>query len=74
MIPVRSYFTLLSDYLRPQRAKVVLLSVLLVGVIGLQLLNPQLIKRFIDTAVDGGDTSALIPLAVTFMLIARYTM
>ena len=70
MIPVRSYFTLLSDYLRPQRAKVVLLSVLLVGVIGLQLLNPQLIKRFIDTAVDGGDTSALIPLAVTFMLIA----
>ncbi len=70
MIPVRSYFRLLSDYLRPQRAKVVLLGVILVGVIGLQLLNPQLIKRFIDTAIDGGDTSALIPLAATFMLIA----
>jgi len=70
MIPVRSYFRLLSDYLRPQRAKVVLLGVVLVGVIGLQLLNPQLIKRFIDTAIDGGDTSALIPLAATFMLIA----
>ena len=70
MIPVRSYFRLLSDYLRPQRAKVVLLAVILVGVIGLQLLNPQLIKRFIDTAIDGGDTSALIPLAATFVLIA----
>ena len=70
MIPVRSYFRLLSDYLRPQRSKVVLLGVVLVGVIGLQLLNPQLIKRFIDTAIDGGDTSALIPLAATFMLIA----
>jgi ATP-binding cassette subfamily B protein len=70
MIPVRSYFRLLSDYLRPQRAKVVVLGIVLVGVIGLQLLNPQLIKRFIDTAIDGGDTSALIPLAATFMLIA----
>ena len=70
MIPVRSYFRLLSKYLRPQRARVVLLGILLVGVIGLQLINPQLIKRFIDTAIDGGDTSNLIPLAVTFVLIA----
>jgi ATP-binding cassette subfamily B protein len=70
MIPVRSYFRLLSNYLRPQRAKVVLLGVILIGVVTLQLINPQLIKRFIDAAIDGDDTSALIPLAVTFMLIA----
>jgi ATP-binding cassette subfamily B protein len=70
MIPVRSYFRLLSTYLRPQRGRVVLLGVLLVGVVGLQLINPQLIKRFIDTAIEGADTTSLIPLAVTFVLIA----
>lgn len=70
MIPVRSYFKLLQAYLRPQRARVVLLTVLLIGVIALQLINPQLIKVFIDTAIDGTDTAALIPLAVTFVLVA----
>jgi ATP-binding cassette subfamily B protein len=70
MIPVRSYFRLLKKYLRPQRGKVALLAFVLVGVVGLQLVNPQLIKRFIDSAVDGADTSSLIPIAVTFILIA----
>ncbi len=70
MIPVRSYFRLLTDYLRPQRAKVTLLAVVLTGMIGLQLVNPQLIKRFIDAAVEGSDTSQLIPIAVAFIVIA----
>ncbi|MEA3501696.1 MAG: ABC transporter ATP-binding protein, partial [Actinomycetota bacterium] len=70
MIPVRAYFTLLTDYLRPLRPRVALLSVVLFGTIGLQLLNPQLIKRFIDGALEGRGASALIPLAVTFMLVA----
>ncbi len=70
MIPVRAYFDLLTDYLRPLRPRVVLLSVVLFGTIGLQLLNPQLIKRFIDGALEGRGASALIPLAVTFMLVA----
>ncbi len=70
MIPVRAYFNLLTDYLRPLRPRVVLLSVVLFGTIGLQLLNPQLIKRFIDGALAGNGASALVPLAVTFMLVA----
>ncbi len=70
MIPVRAYFNLLTDYLRPLRPRVVLLSVVLFGTIGLQLVNPQLIKRFIDGALEGRGASALIPLAVTFMLVA----
>ncbi len=70
MIPVRAYFTLLTDYLRPLRPRVVLLSLVLFGTIGLQLLNPQLIKRFIDGALEGSGASALIPLAVAFMLVA----
>ncbi|MEA2023137.1 MAG: ABC transporter ATP-binding protein [Actinomycetota bacterium] len=70
MIPVRAYFLLLTDYLRPLRPRVALLGVVLFGTIGLQLLNPQLIKRFIDGALEGRGASALIPLAVTFMLVA----
>jgi len=70
MIPVRAYFNLLTDYLRPLRPRVVLLGIVLFGTIGLQLLNPQLIKRFIDGALAGEDASALIPVAVLFMLIA----
>ena len=70
MIPVRAYFNLLTDYLRPLRPRVILLSVVLFGTIGLQLINPQLIKRFIDGALEGQGASALIPLAVTFMLVA----
>ena len=70
MIPVRAYFNLLTDYLRPLRPRVVLLSFVLFGTIGLQLVNPQLIKRFIDGALEGRGASELIPLAVTFMLVA----
>jgi len=70
MIPVRSYFRLLQKYLRPQRAKVTLLAAVLIAVIGLQLVNPQLIKRFIDGAVGGADATSLIPIAATFILVA----
>ena len=70
MIPVRAYFSLLTNYLKPLRPRVVLLSFVLFSTIGLQLVNPQLIKRFIDGAIDGRDASSLIPIAVTFMLIA----
>lgn len=70
MIPVRAYLRLLTSYLRHMRGRVAVLAVALVAGIGLQLVNPQLIKRFIDGAVDGRGTSALIPLAVAFILIA----
>ncbi len=70
MIPLSAYFRLLTDYLRPLRLRVALLTVVLFSAIGLQLVNPQLIKQFIDGAIDGRGASALIPIAVAFMLIA----
>ena len=70
MIPVRPYLRLLSRYLRPQRARVGLLVVVLFASIGLQLFNPQLIKRFIDGATAGDTAEELIPIAVAFMLVA----
>ncbi|MBN1582862.1 MAG: ABC transporter ATP-binding protein, partial [Anaerolineae bacterium] len=51
-IPVRQYWDLLVDYLRPQWPKVLVLTVLLLGGIGLQLINPQVMRRFIDTATQ----------------------
>jgi ATP-binding cassette subfamily B protein len=70
MIPVRPYYRLLSSYLRPQRARVILLTFVLFASIGLQLFNPQLIKRFIDGATGGAPAEELIPIAVAFMLVA----
>ena len=70
MIPIRSYLRLFSGYLRPFRRTAVLLAVVLSTAIGLQLVNPQLIKAFIDGAVAGDDFSNLGPIAVAFMVIA----
>ena len=70
MIPVRAYLTLLRRYLEPLRGRVALLAVVLFSGVGLQLVNPQLIARFIDGAVAGYQASELIPLAVLFILIA----
>ncbi len=70
MIPVRAYFKLFAGYLRPHRARALLLAAILLISIALQLANPQLIKRFIDGATTGAPASSLIPIAVAFMVIA----
>ena len=70
MIPVRSYLRILSKYLRPLRGRVVLLSVVALGGIGLQLAGPQLIRAFLDGAMSGKSTNDLEPLAVWFIAIA----
>ena len=70
MIPVRSYITLLYDYLRRQKGRVALLAVTMFTGIGLMLVGPQLIRAFLDRAIDGEPSSRLIPLAIWFMVIA----
>jgi ABC-type multidrug transport system fused ATPase/permease subunit len=70
VIPIRSYWNLLSAYLRNQRARTIVLAALLFAGIGLQVLNPQIIRDFIDRATAGDSTDNLIPIAVAFMVIA----
>ena len=70
MIPVRAYWRLLRKYLRPLRARVVVLFVLLVTGIACQVINPQLIRAFIDDATAGEDLSTLTALAAGFVLLA----
>ncbi|MDT8304765.1 MAG: ABC transporter ATP-binding protein, partial [Anaerolineae bacterium] len=66
----RSYLDLLWRYLRPQRGWVVLLAVLVLGGIGLQLANPQLIRRFLDAAEQGRSLETLLWTGAAFMVIA----
>jgi ATP-binding cassette subfamily B protein len=61
---------MLLRYLRPQRRRVGLLAGLLLGSIGLQLLNPQIMKRFIDSAMHGASDRALAAAAGLFLVIA----
>lgn len=70
-IPLRSYAKLLAKYLKPQRGKVVILAFLLGSTILLQLVNPQIIRYFLDTALEpGGDSQKLTYAAVAFLGLA----
>ena len=66
----RQYVELLVRYLRPQAGMVAALAVLLFTGIGLQLVNPQIVRYFIDEALAGSPVSRLIAAAVLFTAIA----
>ena len=72
-VPLRQYWTLLADYLRPLWRGVAVLTMLLFADIGLQLLNPQIVRYFIDTALAGGATDRLAAAAGLFILVALIT-
>ena len=59
---LKLYYSLLAKYLRAQRAKVVLLAALLLTGIGLQIVNPLIVRYFID-AVSAGTTSRSLVIA-----------
>lgn len=69
-IPLKQYWELLVDYLRPQRGRVVLLALFLFSNIGLQLVNPQIMRRFLDTALAGEGGRSLSWMALLFIGVA----
>lgn len=69
-IPLREYRALLVRYLAPQAGQVLLLAFLLFGSIALQLANPQILRRFLDSAQAGGAMSGLVRLALIFLGLA----
>ena len=68
-VPFRQYAALLSQYLKPQWIRVVLLAFFMFSGIGLALLNPQILRYFIDTAKAGGERQDLIMAGVAFLAI-----
>lgn len=68
-IPVREYTRLLYRYLKPQRKAMLWLAVLLLSGIAMQLVHPQIIRYFIDTAQAQQDNRPLIAAAILFLLV-----
>src|SRR4051794_28129253 len=71
-ISIKQYRDMLARYLRPQWARVLLLAIVLVVSTALQLLNPQIVRYFIDTAVAGGALTSLAFAALLFLGIALF--
>ncbi len=72
-IPLRRYWRLLARFLAPQRGGVLTLVVLLLGGIGLELLGPQILRRFLDRAQSGGALGELHAAAILFIAVALLT-
>lgn len=61
------YYSMLSKYLLPHKSTLVGLTVLLFGSIALQLVNPQIIRYFIDTATSDKPIELLMYAALMFI-------
>jgi ABC-type multidrug transport system fused ATPase/permease subunit len=65
-----AYYHLLADHIRPQRGRFSLLAALLFGSIGLRIFAPQIMRRFIDSALAGEALQTLTWTALAFISIA----
>ncbi|MEM6519639.1 MAG: ABC transporter ATP-binding protein [Cyanobacteria bacterium P01_D01_bin.71] len=72
-LPSPPYARLLKRYLKPHRLWVIALAVALLASIALQLINPQILRYFIDTALNPGAKPALLQAALLFIGIALVT-
>lgn len=66
----QSYRDVLITYLKPQRGRVAWLAIALLSSIALQVLNPQILRYFIDRVMVGGPQSVLTLAALGFVAIA----
>jgi ATP-binding cassette, subfamily B, bacterial len=69
-LPLKKYTDLLVNYLRPQWRKTLLMVVLLLASVGLQLVNPLILRYFIDTALSSRASASLTLIALLFIGIA----
>ncbi len=66
----KSYWNLLSDHIRPQKGRFILLAAMLFGSIGLRIFAPQIMRKFIDSALAGEALQTLTWTAIAFIGIA----
>ncbi len=69
-IPVREYTQILSVYLRRQRLRILLLGALIAAGILLKLINPQIVRQFLDSAASSAPLTVLHRYAGAFLGIA----
>lgn len=70
---LKQYWNLLVKYLIPQKGRVAKFAIALFASIGLQIINPQILRYFIDTAVAGGSGQNLFLAALLFIGVALVT-
>ena len=73
MLPIRRYWKLLRTYLSPQWRWMVLLAGMVAAKIIARLVNPQIIRSFLDGALAGAPLDDLLRDGVTFFIIAAVT-
>jgi len=69
-LPFKAYWDLLSEHIRPQKGRFVLLTALLFGSIGLRIFAPQIMRKFIDSALAGEALQTLTWTALAFIAVA----
>lgn len=69
-LPLRQYYGLLATYLAPQRRRALWMAGFLLASIALRLVNPQIMRYFIDAALGGGELNNLLTAAALFLSIA----
>ncbi len=69
-LPFKAYWDLLSEHIRPQKGRFSLLVALLLTSIGLRVINPQVMRSFIDSALAGEVLQTLTLTALAFIGIA----
>ena len=67
------YLDLFRRYVVPQWRRTALLAIVLLGAIGLQLVGPQLLRSFIDSAIAGAALETLVAIALAFVGVAVVT-
>lgn len=69
-LPLKQYYALLATYLAPQRRRTLWMAGFLLVSIALRLVNPQIMRYFIDAALGGGELRTLLTAAALFLGIA----
>ena len=68
-LPIRTYTQLLSKYLRCQPLRVAGLGALVLAGLGLQLVNPQILRRFLDAATSAGPLDMVVWFALLYLAV-----
>ena len=71
-LPLKAYWDLLSQHIRPQKGRFILLTALLFSSIGLRIVSPQIMRDFIDSALAGEALQTLARTALLFIGIAIF--
>lgn len=72
-IPIKQYWLILKGYLIPQRFRMTVLAIFLLLQICLNLVNPQIIRTFIDGLMEGVPQDILINSGILFFLVAFFS-